>query len=87
MKNCIVKFIHISAWYPGRKGTSPNTGWHFTEYDPETKEGEGYFASESGPEYDFERRVFDGQLMERSCGYGNGCFWTDWRETIESVDG
>lgn len=86
MKNNIVKFIHISAWYPKLKNTNPNEGWYFTKYNDKTKEGEGYFASESGPEYDFERRIFDGQLMESTCGYGHGCIWSEWRETIESVE-
>lgn len=87
MKNNIVKFVHVSAWYPDRKGTKPNTGWYFTEYNAKTKEGFGWFGDSDGSQYDFERRVFDGQLMERSCGYGSGCFWTDWRDTIESVEG
>lgn len=85
MEKNIVKFIHISAWYPKLEGKNTNTGWYFTEYNEKTKEGEGYFSSVIGPKYDFIRRCFDGQLMESTCGYGEGCVWSEWREIVESV--
>ena len=59
-------------------------GWYFTQYNPETCEGEGWFGTEDKPEYSFEDKIFEGEdgepaLMSRTCGSGEGCFWTEWR--------
>lgn len=59
-------------------------GWYFTQYNPETCEGEGWFGTEDKPEYSFEGKIFEGDdgepvLMSRTCGIGDGCFWTEWR--------
>lgn len=59
-------------------------GWYFTQYNPETHEGEGWFGTEDKPEYSFEAKIFEGEdgnpvLMSRTCGIGEGCFWTEWR--------
>lgn len=86
MEKNIVKFIHISAWYPKLEGINTNSGWCFTKYNEETKEGEGYFSSERRAQFDFIRRRFGGQLMESTRGYGEGCVWSEWREVVESVE-
>ena len=59
-------------------------GWYFTRYNPENREGEGWFGTEDKPEYSFEDKIFEGDdgepvLMSRTCGIGEGCFWTEWR--------
>lgn len=59
-------------------------GWYYTRYNPTTHEGEGWFGTEDKPEYSFEDKIFDGEegepvLMSRTCGIGEGCFWTEWR--------
>lgn len=80
----MVKFISICAWYPDRKDHY-GVGWYFEEYNPITKEGRGYFGRYGRKDYLFERKVFDGELCERTCGFGKGCFWSEWRGIIESV--
>ena len=60
-------------------------GWFYERYDEETEEGYGYFGKEGEPEYYFEYSLmYDEEcgcerLMERHCGIGTGCFWTDWQ--------
>lgn len=59
-------------------------GWYYTRYNPTTHEGEGWFGTEDKPEYSFEDKIFEGEdgepvLMSRTCGIGEGCFWTEWR--------
>lgn len=54
-------------------------GWYYTSYDAERGEGRGWFGSETEPAYYFEDAVVDGELRQRTCGVGPGCFWTDWR--------
>lgn len=60
------------------------TGWFYTSYNPETHEGEGWFGTEDRPSYDFENELREDEygdlvLMSRNCGYGEGCFWSEWR--------
>lgn len=54
-------------------------GWYYTSYDAASGEGHGWFGSETEPAYYFEDAVVDGELRQRTCGVGQGCFWTDWR--------
>ena len=58
---------------------SERIGWHYTRFDPETGEGKGWFGSSDEPSYYFEAALVDGELCQRTCGVGQGCFWTDWR--------
>jgi len=37
----------------------------------------GYVAIDGVPQYDIEIDLETGQ--SRTCGYGPGCFWTDWQ--------
>jgi hypothetical protein len=39
----------------------------------------GHVAVNGKAQYDFERITEDGKIKERYCGYGQGCFWTDWQ--------
>ncbi len=80
--------MNISGSLACRIGTSEKSrrglGWYFTQYNPETCEGEGWFGTEDEPEYSFEDKIFEGDdgepvLMSRTCGIGDGCFWTEWR--------
>lgn len=62
-----------------------NLGWYYTKYNPNTKEGEGWFGTESKPEYMFEDLLMydevygEDVLKSRTCGIGEGCFWTDFQ--------
>lgn len=59
--------------------TEDGYGWYYTSYDAASGEGRGWFGSETEPTYYFEDAVVDGELRQRTCGVGQGCFWTDWR--------
>lgn len=39
----------------------------------------GYCCIGGRAVYDFERTVFYGKVRQRTCGYGLGCFWSDWQ--------
>lgn len=60
-------------------------GWYYTKYNPDTKEGEGWFGTETEPEYWFEdvlvyNEVYEEDILKsRTCGIGEGCFWTDFQ--------
>lgn len=54
-------------------------GWYYASYDAASCEGRGWFGSETDPDYYFEDAVVNGELRQRTCGVGQGCFWTDWR--------
>ena len=59
-------------------------GWYYTSYNPETGEGAGWFGSpdlEDVGNYWFRDVLAedeDGELVlvESTCGFGAGCFWT-----------
>lgn len=36
----------------------------------------GYVTCDGQAQFDFERDTETGEC--RTCGYGAGCFWTDW---------
>lgn len=67
--------------------TREGLGWYYTTYNPETKEGKGWFGTESEPSYFFEYElIYDPNygaggyvLKSRTCGIGQGCFWSDFQ--------
>lgn len=76
-------------WYL-QHSLNPQYGWYYTSYNPDTREGAGWFGSADEPQYYFENALVpeflvreDGSeelvLASRNCGIGEGCFWTDWQ--------
>lgn len=54
-------------------------GSYYTEYNPATEEGKGWFGTRNEASYFVEYRLDEeGILRFRHCGKGRGCFWTDW---------
>ena len=45
----------------------------------ETRDGfeTGYVTCDGEPQFDFDRDLVTGEY--RTCGYGQGCFWSEWR--------
>ena len=60
-------------------------GFYYTKYNPDTKEGAGWFGTESKPEYWFKDLLIYDEVYEenilksRTCGIGKGCFWTEFQ--------
>lgn len=70
---------HIKFNKHPRVEEGSNIGSYYTEYDPKTGEGEGWFGTESEVSYYFEYRLDDeGVMRSRTCGVGSGCFWTEF---------
>ena len=79
-----MKFVEFKVWRPmdskkAAYATEEKIGYYFTRYNPETGEGSGWFGGADEPLYDFRREVVDGELAESTRGYGQGCFWSEWR--------
>lgn len=53
-------------------------GWYFTSFNPLTGEGKGWYGDAENIAHYFERRLFDGILMEHECGTSAGSFWNEW---------
>lgn len=66
--------VHFIQHFAGETGT----GWYYTNYDPETKEGYGWFGTANKSQYYFEDCVIDGELKSRTCDIQPGSFWTNW---------
>lgn len=71
-------------WFLQHDYAPAGYGWYFTNYDPETREGKGWFGTEDHQSYAFEDELREDEygdlvLMSRNCGYGEGCFWSEWR--------
>jgi len=51
-----------------------------TGIDPQSKIIEGYVMINGKPSYDFEMVITEDKgVLQRTCGYGEGCFWTQWQ--------
>lgn len=51
-----------------------------TGIDPKNKIIEGYVMINDVASYDFEIAITEDEgVLQRTCGYGQGCFWTDWK--------
>lgn len=61
-------------------GEESKIGEYYEKYDPQTGAGEGWFGSEEKVSYLFEYVEENGILYGRTCGIGEGCFWTDWQD-------
>ena len=79
-----MKFVQFEIWRPmdaqkAAYAAEEKIGHYFTRYDSETGEGSGWFGTADEPMYDFRREIIDGELAESTRGYGQGCFWSEWR--------
>ena len=74
-----MKFSHFEpAENPDILKIYPQAGHYFVQYN-EIGEGCGFFGtSPADKHYMFERRLIDGVMQQRECGYGEGCFFNDW---------
>lgn len=77
-------------WFLQHDYAPAGYGWYFTSYDPETREGKGWFGSDDEPSYYFEDALVPEYLVNgegsdelifasRNCGIGPGCFWSEWQ--------
>lgn len=77
-------------WFLQHDYAPAGYGWYFTSYDPETREGKGWFGSDDEPSYYFENALVPEYLVNgedsdelifasRNCGIGPGCFWSEWQ--------
>ncbi len=40
----------------------------------------GYVEINGEPQYEFEQHeTKTGIILQRTCGFGQGCFWTEWQ--------
>lgn len=73
----------FKKFIPWKEGST--AGYYYTSYDPETREGEGWFGTEQEVSYYFRDEIRYNpdlgaeELMSQTCGVGQGCFWTEWR--------
>lgn len=79
-----MKYVHFVR-FPIKGNDTHKIGHYYTAYNPETGEGHGWFGGPESVEYRFREELrFNPQsgreeLMQQTCGVGQGCFWTEWR--------